>query len=120
MNSNISYVTQNEGFDSISKIRKVEILGLEKIIGEVEVETDGSFYIEITADTPVRFLTKGEDNEVLSGPSSWVWVRPNERRSCIGCHEDRELVPENEVPLAINKEPVSIGATPQQGYSGGH
>jgi len=120
MNSNTSYVTQNEGFNSISKIRKVEILGLEKIIGEVEVETDGSFYIEITADTPVRFLTKGEDNEVLSGPSSWVWVRPNERRSCIGCHEDRELVPENVVPLAINKEPVSLGATPQQGYSGGH
>jgi len=79
----------------------VQIFGLNEMIGEVPVEADGSFYIEIDADIPVRFQTLDDQGEVLQGPSSWIWVRPNEKRSCIGCHEDRELSPDNKVPDAL-------------------
>ncbi len=83
------------------KAAKVQIFDLNEMIGEVPVEADGSFYIEIDADIPVRFQTVDDQGEVLRGPSSWIWVRPNEKRSCIGCHEDRELSPDNKVPDAL-------------------
>jgi hypothetical protein len=78
------------------------------MIGETEVAEDGSFYLELKADQPVRFQTLNDSGDVLRGPSSWMWVRPNERRGCVGCHEDRELTPENVVPLAIEKAPVAM------------
>jgi hypothetical protein len=37
-----------------------------------------------------------------------MWLRPNERRGCVGCHEDHELVPDNRVPLSVKKPPVKI------------
>ena len=89
------------GENDSNKTARVQIYDLEKMIGEVPVEEDGSFYIEIDADTPVRFQTVDAQGEILRGPSSWIWVRPNEKRSCIGCHEDRELAPDNRVPDAL-------------------
>jgi hypothetical protein len=89
------------GENDSKKTAKVQIYDLEKMIGEIPVEEDGSFYVEIDADTPVRFQTVDAQGEVLRGPSSWIWVRPNEKRSCIGCHEDRELAPDNKVPDAL-------------------
>jgi hypothetical protein len=77
-------------------------------LGEVPLEADGSFYLELPADTPVQLETLDAAGRVVRGPSAWIWVRPNERRGCIGCHEDRELSPENRVPLAIEKPPVSL------------
>jgi len=87
---------------------KVQVFGINKMLGEVPVEKDGSFYIEIDADSPVRFQTVNERGEILRGPSAWIWVRPNERRSCIGCHEDRELAPENKIPDALYNGMVSL------------
>ena len=49
-----------------------------------------------------------QNGKVLNGPSGWIWLRPNERRGCIGCHEDHEMVPENRVPLAVKTSPVNI------------
>ena len=87
---------------------KVQVLGVDKVLGEAPVEEDGSFYLEIGADQPIRFQTLNEAGEVVREPSSWMWVRPNERRGCVGCHEDREIAPENVVPLAIEKLPVAM------------
>lgn len=87
---------------------KIQVLGMDKVLGETTIEEDGSFYLEIKADQPIRFQTLNEEGEVLRGPSSWMWVRPNERRGCTGCHENRELSPENFVPLAIEKPPVAM------------
>lgn len=91
-----------------SSVKRVQVLGIRNDWGEVPVAEDGSFYIELKADTPVRFRTVNEDGRMIRGPSAWLWVRPGERRSCIGCHEDRELAPENRVPLAVNQPPVSL------------
>jgi hypothetical protein len=90
------------------KTEKVQVWGMEGMLGEAPVEKDGSFYIEIDADTPVRFQTLNSKGEVLRGPSSWIYVRPNEKRSCIGCHEDPELAPENKVPEALYAGRVSL------------
>jgi len=87
---------------------KIQVLGLDTILGETAVEEDGSFYVELEADQPVRFQTLNGAGEILRGPSSWMWIRPNERRGCTGCHADREIAPENVVPKAIEKQPVAM------------
>jgi|WetSurSiteA1Bulk_404760.scaffolds.fasta_scaffold01406_4 hypothetical protein len=97
--------------DSLSdkhKASKIEILGIDTTYGVVEVENDGSFQLKVMADTPFRIKTLDEKGNIVSGPCSWLWLRPNERRGCIGCHEDPELAPENRVSLAIKKSPVII------------
>jgi hypothetical protein len=86
----------------------IEVLGLDESMGIVPVEEDGSFYLKVLADTPFRIQTLDNGGKVVNGPSGWLWVRPFERRGCVGCHEDPELVPKNFVPLAVKKPPVSI------------
>lgn len=90
------------------KAGKIEILGIDSTLGIVQVEEDGSFYLKVLADTPFQIRTLDENGGVVSGPCDWLWLRPNERRGCVGCHEDPELVPENNTPLAVKKSPVII------------
>jgi len=90
------------------KALKIEVLGIDTTYGVVEVEEDGSFQLKVMADTPFRIRTLDKEGNVVSGPCSWLWLRPNERRGCIGCHENPELVPDNLVSLAIKKSPVII------------
>lgn len=90
------------------KAVKVEILGLESSLGIVEVEKDGSVYLEIKADMPFQLQTLNEEGDIVNGPSSWINLRPNERRACVGCHLGSEVVPDNRQPLSVLKEPILI------------
>jgi len=86
----------------------VQISDMSGIIGQSDVANDGSFYLEVPSDRPLRFQTLDNQGNVLRGPSSWTWVRPNERRACVGCHQDREMTPENIVPLALKDGPKLV------------
>jgi hypothetical protein len=90
------------------KAMKIEVLGVDTTYGVVQVEKDGSFQLKVMADKPFRIRTLDNNGNVVNGPCSWLWLRPNERRGCVGCHEDPELVPENKVSMAIRKAPVII------------
>ena len=94
--------------DEAVKASMIEVLGLDESMGIVPVEEDGSFYLKVLADTPFRIQTLDDKKQVINGPSGWLWLRPFERRGCVGCHEDPELVPKNFVPLSVKKQPVSI------------
>jgi len=107
---NVSAQPLEGNMSSSMKAGKVQVLGIKKNLGEVQVEEDGSFYLKIFADKPIQLQTIDENGQVVSGPSAWIWLRPNERRGCVGCHEDHELAPENRVPLSVKKPPVSIPA----------
>ncbi len=97
-----------EGKTGLLKASMVEILGIDSTYGVVPVEKDGSFYLKILADTPFQIRTLDEKGNVVSGPCSWLWLRPNERRGCVGCHEDPETVPHNRIPDAVKKDPYII------------
>ena len=96
--------------DSIpgSKATRIEVLGMDHSLGIIRVSQDGSFFLKIPADMPFRIQTLDEKKNVVLGPSDWLWLRPFERRGCIGCHEDPELAPENVVPMAVNHFPVIL------------
>ncbi|MFQ5864122.1 MAG: hypothetical protein ACE5IW_02725 [bacterium] len=108
LNANLLDQQDSSGINSPPKGNWVEVFGPQGELGQVVLEDDGSFYVEIPADLPVRLQTVNEEGRVVRGPSAWIWVRPNEHRGCIGCHEDREMAPENRVPLAITKPAVSL------------
>ncbi|MBI5280555.1 MAG: hypothetical protein HY858_02650 [Candidatus Solibacter usitatus] len=75
--------------------------------GDVALEEDGSFHLQIPANRPVKIqLLNGAGALVRS--CGWIWVRNRENRGCIGCHEDPELTPENREAKAIVKKPVAL------------
>ena len=93
---------------SLPMASRIEIMGIDSTLGIVDVAADGSFYLKVIADKPFRIQTIDKNGKVLMGPGAWIWLRPNERRGCVGCHQDPEMVPGNKVPLAVQKEPVNI------------
>ncbi len=74
-----------------------------RLLGEVPVEADGSFFVEVPADTPFLIQLLNEKGEVLETMPRWMWVRRGTSRGCIGCHENKELAPENRVSDAVRK-----------------
>jgi len=105
---NVSCIRSEDISMGIIKANKIRVSGQHGSLGEVEVEEDGSFYLKVAADTSFQIRTLDENGGLVHGPSAWIWIRPNERRGCVGCHEDPELVPVNRVPLAVKKPPVTI------------
>jgi len=105
LNADASTIHVNE---ALGKSAKIQVLDYSGLVGETEIASDGSFYVALPADQPLRFQTVNSEGQVVRGPSSWIWVRPSERRGCVGCHEDSEITPENVVPKAVEKAPVAI------------
>ncbi len=77
-------------------------------LGEAPVHPDGSFLIEVPADTPLRLTLLRADGGAFAALASGLWVRPNENRGCIGCHEEPQRSPENRQPLAVRQAPVKL------------
>lgn len=89
----------------------IRVEGIDKTLQEFEVAEDGSFYLSVQSDMPIRFVSLDAKKERLRGPSEWMWLRTNERRACVGCHARKEMSPVNLVPMAIKKDPVIITDT---------
>ena len=78
-----------------------------RILGEIDVDEDGSFNIEIPANIPVELQTLDADGMALRS-CGWIWARNHEPRGCIGCHEDGELTPENVLVDAVIHPSVKL------------
>ncbi len=85
----------------------------EHILGNAPVEKDGSFYVTVPADTPIRFALLDAHGAVIREQKSWIWARPGEDRGCLGCHENPALAPENHWPLTLQRfdTPTPVGIT---------
>jgi hypothetical protein len=78
-----------------------------RTLGEVPVESDGSFRMKVPANTPIQLqLLDAQGTTVRS--CRWIWVRNREPRGCIGCHEDGERTPENRFVEAMTKPSVLL------------
>jgi hypothetical protein len=93
---------------AVSKSSKIKIVGIDSTLGFVDVAEDGSFYLKVMADKPFQIQTIDKDGHITRNSCGWIWLRPNERRGCVGCHENPEMVPGNKVPLSVKKSPVII------------
>lgn len=106
INFEVGSINDNEGKGP--KVTRIELLGIDKSLGIVNAEEDGSFYLKPIADTPFRIRKLDKDGKVVGETCSWIYLRPNERRGCVGCHEDPEITPENRIPLSVKKKPVIV------------
>ncbi len=62
---------------------------LERILGTVPVEADGSAYFELPANRPVFFVALDAKDMSVKRMHSFVSVCPGETTGCVGCHEQR-------------------------------
>ncbi len=84
------------------------------VLGEVPLAEDGSFHVAVPARVPLAFELLDADGGVVARQTGWTWVMPNERRGCIGCHEDRELAPPNRLPAALRRPAVPLVRPPAE------
>jgi len=66
---------------------------LERVLGTVPVESDGSAYFEVPAGRPVLFVALDANDMSVKHMQSFTNVVPGEALSCVGCHEHRTLTP---------------------------
>ena len=85
----------------------IPVLAQRRLLGEIDIEKDGSFNIEVPANTPIELQLLDEDGMAMR-TCNWIWAKNHEPRGCIGCHEDPELTPENVVPDALNKKSIPL------------
>ncbi len=68
---------------------------LERVLGTVPVEADGSACFEVPADRALFFVAlDGNDNSVKR-MQSFLTVMPGETMGCVGCHEPRTTAVSN-------------------------
>lgn len=77
--------------------------GQERNLGEAPVESDGSFFVQVPANLPIRFALLDAKGGVIREEHGWVWTRPGEERGCTGCHGDKAVAPENHWPLTLRR-----------------
>jgi hypothetical protein len=68
---------------------------LNRVIGTVPVESDGSCYMELPANRSFFFVALDSNDRSVKRMQSFLSVVPGENTSCIGCHEDRTMVTPN-------------------------
>ena len=88
-------------------------LAQRRILGEIDVEQDGSFNVELPANTPVELQLLDADGLALRS-CGWIWAKNHEPRGCIGCHEDGELTPENVFAAALERPSISLCLPPDR------
>jgi hypothetical protein len=89
------------------------------IIGEVPIEEDGSVMFEAPARVPVYFQVLDANNRMIQTMRSWTTLQPNEKMSCVGCHEHPDDVGKVKPAMASRKAPVTLTPFygPTRGFS---
>jgi hypothetical protein len=81
---------------------------LERVVGTVPVEADGSAYFELPALRSFFFVAMDEKNLSVKRMQSFLTVQPGETQSCIGCHEDRTQTVTPTHGLLALRRPASV------------
>jgi hypothetical protein len=68
---------------------------LERVLGTVPVEEDGSAFFEVPAGRQLFFVALDADDLSVKRMQSFTSVMPGEVLGCVGCHEHRSRAPEN-------------------------
>jgi hypothetical protein len=88
--------------------------------GTAPVEQDGSFFVKVPGDRPIRFALLDEKGVVVRQEKGWFWSRSGEQRICVGCHTGPERAAENRVPAVLLRSttPVDLTGLGQTGGAG--
>jgi hypothetical protein len=84
---------------------------LERVVGTVPVESDGSAYFEVPAGRQFFFVALDDKDLSIKRMQSFTTVMPGEVLSCVGCHENRNKTPDFKLSnnlMALKRPPSRI------------
>jgi Tol biopolymer transport system component len=84
-----------------------------RLLGEIPVAEDGSFQVQIPANTPVQLQLLDADGLAIRS-SAWLWVRNHGAQGCVGCHEDQERTPPNRFVKALQAPAPVLNLPPEK------
>jgi hypothetical protein len=95
-------------------------------LGTAPVEPDGSFFVKVPGDKPLRFALLDASGVILRQERGWFWARGGEQRYCVGCHAGPERAPDNKVPAVLLRsttpvdltKPIEVAPTPRTASGG--
>ena len=90
----------------------------QQVLGYAPIEPDGSFKLNVPADTPIALAVVDAQGRALQTHTNWIQVRPGERRTCDGCHSPRRGAPINS-GTTVNTVPASILASMASAHQSG-
>lgn len=79
-------------------------------LGTVPIAEDGSIFVEVPADVPLALQAVDAEGRSELNEMSWLYVRPGEVRSCVGCHDPRQSAPPQKggLTLALKSPPLKL------------
>jgi len=81
-------------------------MGIE--LGSVPLMNDGSFYMEVPADRPLALQAIDGEGRAVINELTWIYTRPGEQRSCVGCHAKAVATPQMTVSKALKSRPLKM------------
>jgi len=84
-----------------------------RLLGEIRLAEDGSYQVQVPANTPVQLQVLDADGLAL-GSSAWLWVRNHAAQGCVGCHEDPERTPPNRFAKALESPAPILNLPPEK------
>ncbi|MCP4782568.1 MAG: hypothetical protein GY903_03470 [Fuerstiella sp.] len=88
---------------------------LERILGTVPVEEDGSAHFQVPANRALVLIALDQEGKAVKRMQSFLSVMPGEKASCVGCHENRGTAPssiKNSQFQAMMRAPSQIAPVP--------
>jgi len=86
---------------------------LNRVLGTVPVEPDGSAHFELPAMRSIFFVALDKNDISVKRMQSFTSVQPGERFSCIGCHEERgSTAPVGKMTTAMRRAVSTITPIP--------
>jgi HEAT repeat protein len=79
-----------------------------RVLGTAPLAPDGSFYVEAPADRLLHFQVLDSDRRVINQQLTWIYPRPGETKSCVGCHENPHTTSRGNDPLATHQAPLDF------------
>jgi len=107
------------GTPSKVRVETQDAAGNAKVMGIAPVEEDGSFFVKVPGNTPVRFAVLDAKGNVLRAERGWFWSSSGEQRICTGCHTGPERAAENRVPDVLLRTTISADMTGKSDANGG-
>jgi len=83
---------------------------LERVLGTVPVEPDGSVFFEAPALRSLLFVALDKEDRAVKRMQSFTTVAPGETLGCVGCHEHRTLTQQ----ASSARRPVAATRAPRQ------
>jgi hypothetical protein len=92
---------------------------VHRILGTVPVESDGSAFFRVPANTPLALQPLDGQGKAVQLMRSWFTAMPGENVSCVGCHESQSDVAPVRPTVAVGKAPAAIAPWhgPARGFS---